>query len=288
MFVVFGANGNTGKVVASTLLEQGKKVRVVARDPAKVEGLRAKGAEVVSADVLDTPSITKALAGAQGAYLLMPPDPTSTDLVARGRRIVDNYVAALTETKVPHAAVLSSVAAQVPSGTGPIVITHYAENNLPKAADTKFSFVRAAYFMENIAAFAHPIKADGVLPVLGGGEGFAFPMIATHDIGTVAAKALLATPSTHEWIELSGPQEYSFNDAAEIASKILGRTVKTSVVPLEAVVPTLTSFGVTENMAGLYKEMTEALGKGVVRFEGKGRSVRGSVTLEQVLRGALG
>ena len=36
MFVVFGASGHTGSVVASTLLERGKKVRVVARDASKV------------------------------------------------------------------------------------------------------------------------------------------------------------------------------------------------------------------------------------------------------------
>ena len=35
MFVVLGASGNRGKVVAETLLRQKKKVRVVLRDAAK-------------------------------------------------------------------------------------------------------------------------------------------------------------------------------------------------------------------------------------------------------------
>jgi uncharacterized protein YbjT (DUF2867 family) len=35
MFVVLGASGNTGKVVAETLLRQKKKVRVVLHDAAK-------------------------------------------------------------------------------------------------------------------------------------------------------------------------------------------------------------------------------------------------------------
>lgn len=287
MIVVFGANGNTGKVVAETLLGRGEKVRVVARDAKKVEALAKKGAEVVTADVLDEASVAKALAGAKGAYMLVPPDASSDDLVGRGKRIVDAFVGALEKSPVPHVVVLSSVAAQQPSGTGPIVITHYAEQTLPKAKGTIFTFVRAAYFMENILANAHPMKADGVLPVFGGGEAYPFPMIATHDIGRVAAEELLSPPKETSVIELSGPQEYSFADAARIAGQILGREVKPAVLPIDAMVPTLTQFGFSANVAGLYREMTEGLGKGLVSFEGKGRSVRGKVTLEEVLRPAL-
>lgn len=291
MYVVFGANGNTGKVVASTLLDRGEKVRVVARDAKKVADLAARGAEVVTADVLDVAGVAKALAGARGAYLLVPPDMGSTDLVGRGKKIVDTYVAALAQSPVPHAVVLSSVAAHQPSGTGPIVITHYAETNLPKAKGVTFTFVRAAYFMENILANVHAMKGDGVLPVFGGGEAFPFPMIATHDIGVVAADALLGASKEpakeHAWIELSGPSEYSFADAAAIATKTLGREVKPLVLPIDAMVPTLTQFGISANVAGLYREMTEGLGKGLVVFEGKGRAVRGKVTLAEVLTPAL-
>lgn len=287
MYVVFGANGHTGSVVASTLLDRGAKVRVVARDASKVEALRARGAEVVKADVLDVASVAAALEGASGAYLLTPPDATSEDLVGRGRKIVDTFVAALQKSPVAHAVVLSSVAAQHAAGTGPIVITHYAETNLPKAAKTVFTFVRAAYFMENFLGNAPAMKGDGVLPVFGGGEGYPFPMIATHDIGVVAAEALLSPPKEHAWIELSGPKEYSMADVAAAASQILGRPVKALVLPIDAMVPTLTQYGMSANIAGLYREMTEGMGKGLITFEGKGKAVRGKVTLEEVLRPAL-
>jgi len=287
MYVVFGANGHTGSVVADKLIEHGNRVRAVARDPKKLEALRAKGAEVVAADVLDVASVANALRGAEGAYLLIPPDNASTDLVARGRRIIDNYVAGLSQQAIPHAAVLSSVGAQMASGTGPIVITHYAEMTLPKAAGTKFTFVRAAYFMENILNFAQAIKNDGMIPVFGGGEGHPFAMIATRDIGEVAADALLSPSQVHQWIELSGPKEYSFNDAAAEASAILGRPVKATPLPIDAMAPTMMQFGVSANVAGLYREMTEAFGTGLVRFEGSKRSMRGKVPLGDVLRAGL-
>jgi uncharacterized protein YbjT (DUF2867 family) len=287
MYVVFGANGHTGSVVADKLIEHGNRVRAVARDPKKLDALRAKGAEVVAADVLDVASVANALRGAEGAYLLIPPDNASTDLVARGRRIIDNYVAGLSQQAIPHAAVLSSVGAQMASGTGPIVITHHAEMTLPKAAGTKFTFVRAAYFMENVLNFAQAIKNDGMIPVFGGGEGHPFAMIATRDIGEVAADALLSPSQVHQWIELSGPKEYSFNDAAAEASAILGRPVKATPLPIDAMAPTMMQFGVSANVAGLYREMTEAFGSGLVRFEGSKRSMRGKVPLGDVLRAGL-
>jgi uncharacterized protein YbjT (DUF2867 family) len=286
MFTVFGANGNTGAVVARRLIDAGKEVRLIVRNPDKVAALRSRGAEVVTGDVTNASMVASVLAGAEGAYLLVPPDNTSNDLVGRGRRIVDNYVAGLTTAKVPHAVMLSSIGAQRPSGTGPIVTVHYAETALPKAAATRFTFLRAAYFMENILANAHPMKKDGVLPVFGGGEGHPFPMVATRDIGDNAADALLAPPSATQWIELSGPREYSFVDAAAAASRVLGRTVKATSVPLDATVPTLTQLGFSENVAGLYREMIAALGAGL-GFEGKGRAVRGKVPLDDVVRAGL-
>jgi len=286
MFTVFGANGNTGSVVTRSLLEAGKKVRLVVRDPGKVAAFRSRGAEVVTGDVTDARAVESALAGAEGAYLLLPPDNRSNDLVGRNRKIVDDYLAGLSKAKVPHAVMLSSVGAQRPSGTGPIATVHYAETTLPKAAGTRFTFLRAAYFMENILAYAMPMKQDGVLPVFGGGESYPFPMVATADIGNVAAVALLAPPSATQWIELSGPREYSYADAADAASRILGRTVKAAPVPLDQLVPTLTRFGFSENVAGLYREMIAAF-QGGLGYEGKGRSLRGKVTLEEVLRAGL-
>lgn len=287
MFTIFGASGNTGAVVARDLLDRGQSVRVVARDPAKVADLAARGAEVVRGDVLDAASVAAALDGARGAYLLLPPDLASDDLLARNRRIADVYRDALVAKRTPHAVLLSSIGAQVPSGTGPIAGAHYSEQALAGATGTTVTFLRAAFFAENILAYAHPMKNDGVLPVFGGGADFRFPIVATQDIGRTAAALLLAPPSASEVVELSGPVEASYDDAAAAASRILGRTVKTANVPIDAMVPTLTGLGFSANVAGLFREMTEASAKGIVRWEGKGRAVRGTTTIEDVLRAGL-
>jgi len=284
MFTIFGATGNTGSVVARELLANGKQVRVVGRDAKKLAAFA--GAEAIVGDVTDAALVAKALAGAEGAYLILPPDLGAKDLLAKNRGIADNYLAGLIAAKTPHAVVLSSIGAQHASGNGPIAGNHYEETSFPKATATKFTFLRAGAFMENILNNAHPMKTDGVLPVFGGGEGYPFPMVATQDIGETAAAALLSPPAATEWIELSGPQDYSYSDAAAAASEVLGKPVKTVAVPFEAMVPTLMKYGFSENVAGLFREMTEGAQKGVLAFD-KGRRVQGKTPLVDVLRAGL-
>jgi uncharacterized protein YbjT (DUF2867 family) len=279
MFTIFGATGNTGSVVAERLLAAGKQVRAVVRSADKGAALRAKGAELVVGSLTDAGVVARALAGAEGAYLMLPPDTAAPDLLAQDRAIVDHYLAGL--ANVPHAVFLSSVGAQRASGTGPIQTTYDAEQRLTKTA-TKLTLVRASSFMENLLGLAHPIKADGILPVFGRGESYPFAMNATRDIGDVAADALLSPPSEHQWIELRGPREYSYVDAAAIAAKVLGRPVTVAVLPIDQMVPALVGQGMSEGFAKLVREMTEAFQNGLT-FENKGRQLRGKVELAEVL-----
>jgi len=53
MHVVLGASGNTGHVVASSLLKAGKKVRVVGRSADHLQFLAAEGGQVFTADATD-------------------------------------------------------------------------------------------------------------------------------------------------------------------------------------------------------------------------------------------
>src|SRR5262245_19543837 len=127
MFTIFGVNGHTGSVAADTLLSRGQRVRAVVRPGKSGEEWVKKGAEVVQADMTDANSIARALTGSRGAYFLLPPDPTSTAFIERGKRLVEAFASALEQSPVPHVALLSSVGAQHPSGTGPIRTVHYAE-----------------------------------------------------------------------------------------------------------------------------------------------------------------
>ena len=88
MYVVMGASGHTGGVVAEKLLARGEKVRVIGRDAKRLERFSKNGAEVAIADATDAAALTKAFAGAQAVYALVPPDMTSDDVLGYGKRVL--------------------------------------------------------------------------------------------------------------------------------------------------------------------------------------------------------
>ena len=211
MYVIAGVTGNTGAVVADTLLAEGQPVRVIVRSADKGAAWKARGAEVFVGSLEDPLALSQALVGARGAYLLVPPDMTHPAQLARGRRIVEVFVEALTRTPIPHVVLLSSIGAELAEGTGPIRYLHYAEERLGSLPQTRLTSLRAAYFMENLQSGFGPARDGGVLPALFAPD-TALEMVSTVDIGRTAAHALRETPAKNEVIELSGPEAYTYAD----------------------------------------------------------------------------
>lgn len=284
MYAITGVTGNTGSVVAETLLGQGKKVRVIIRDAAKGEAWRAKGAEVAVAGIDDAAALSKAFAGVQGVYVLLPPDLVSKDPIGQNAARTKAIATAVKAANVPHVVLLSSIGAQHPDGTGPIRSLHVAEKELA-ATGTALTAVRAAYFQENIGASLGSLATGTIYTFLP--NDVAFPQVATRDIGKTAASALVegAPKGSVNIIELSGPRDFSGNDIGAALTKITGREVKVVAAPLDAVVPTFTGVGISAEVAALYQEMYVGILSGRVAYEGgKARAIRGSLTIEDTLR----
>jgi uncharacterized protein YbjT (DUF2867 family) len=282
MYVVTGATGNTGSVVAGRLLAAGKKVRIVVRDLKKAASLADRGAEVVVADLHDESAFGAPVRDAEGVYLLSPPDLGAKSFILERKQLTERIVRVLRSSNVKHVVLLSSIAAQHEKGTGPIVSLHNVEEQL-RAASIPSTFVRAAYFMENWLAVLGAAKSDGVLPSFLPAA-LRIPMVATRDIGETAARALLEGPRGTRIIELAGPVDATPEDVASVIGKILGRPVKVTQAPLDAVVPTFKSFGASDDIAALFREMYAGVANGQVAWEGKGESARGKTTLEEELR----
>ncbi len=286
-YAIAGVSGHTGKVVAETLLAKGKKVRVIVRDAAKADAWKARGAEVAVADLSDAAALTKALTGVSGAYLLVPPNMAAADFrayqAATGKAILE----AVRQAAVPHVVLLSSVAAHQTEGTGPIKGLYPVEKGLAQLPKTAATFVRAAYFMDNLLGSMGQL-AQGIIPSFTPAN-LAFHMVCTQDIGVVAANALVepaAKPGAPHIIELSAGN-ISMQDVANAVSKITGAPVKVAEAPLTAMAPTLVGFGFPKDLAGLYAEMTAGLVSGLVKFEGGHKTVQAPTTVEQFLRAAM-
>lgn len=282
MFVVLGATGHTGSAVVETLLARKQPVRVVVRSADKGAAWKAKGADVAVASLEDASAMTKALTGANGVYLLVPPNYGATAWLSEQRQRMDQAAQAVKASGIPHVVFLSSIGGHIAEGTGPIRAARYGEQALGAVAKN-LTILRPCYFMENWAPGIGMAKGQGLLPTFIAPTA-KVPMISTRDIGRTGAEQLIAGGRGKQVIELAGPEEYSPNDVAAALGQILGKSVSAQHAPLNAVVPTFTSFGFSMEAATLFEEMYAAFAKGAIGYEHPERLVRGTVTLAEALR----
>ena len=282
MFVVLGATGNTGSAVVETLLSKKQSVRVIVRSADKGACWKAKGADVAVASLDDVSVLTKAFEGAKGLYLLVPPNYGAEAWLADQRARMDRAAEAVQKSGVDHVVFLSSVGGHLHGGTGPIRAASYGEQALGCLAK-RLTILRPCYFMDNWAPVIGAAKAQGVLPTFIAPTA-KIPMISTKDIGRIGAEQLMTGGYGKQIVEMAGPDEYSPDQAAAALSQILGKTVTAQHAPLSAVVPTFKSFGFSDEAARLFEEMYTAFSKGAIGYEYPDKLVRGTVTLDDVLR----
>jgi uncharacterized protein YbjT (DUF2867 family) len=281
MFVVAGVSGHTGKVVAAGLLAAGKKVRVLVRDPKKGESWKAKGAEVAVADMADAASLTKALAGAEAAYLLLT-YPSPVGFKANQRKVADAITAAVAESKLPRLVLLSSIGADVGPPTGPIEAVHYLEGKL-SALPTKSVFLRPCSFMENQERAVGSAKEQGAFYSVGD-PSVQVEHIATKDIGDFAVEALLKPPAATEVRQLAGPKTYSNNDIAETFGRALKKSINVVHIPLEQAGGALKGAGLPPEIADAFQEMFTSFFNGHIKFDPKLPILRGPTPLTSVIQ----
>ncbi|MGH9700785.1 MAG: NAD(P)H-binding protein, partial [Candidatus Acidiferrales bacterium] len=159
MYVITGATGQTGNEVAEKLLAKGEQVRVVGRSAIRLEPFVKKGAEAFVADITDAGALTKAFSGAKGVYAMIPPDVNAPDVLAHYQRVGDALAAAIEKSGIKYAVVLSSVGADKPDKTGPVVGLYNLEKKLGAIPGLNALYLRAAAFMENLLPQVGVIKA---------------------------------------------------------------------------------------------------------------------------------
>jgi uncharacterized protein YbjT (DUF2867 family) len=261
MYVILGASGNTGSIIANSLLSKGRKVRVIGRDTGRLQSFVRKGAEAFTANVSDAAALTKAFSGARAAYLMLPPI-TSRE---HQERDSDGIAKAAKESGLRYAVHLSSYGAHVAEGTGPVAGLHSSEQKLNAINGLHVLHLRAAYFMENNLEAIGMIHAMGVfghalLPHL------KLPMIATPDVGDYAAHRLLNLDfSGKQTRELLGERDLSMAEVtAEIARGIGRPGLRYQQFPYDQVQQVLTQMGIPPKKAAVYIEMFRAINAGVL------------------------
>jgi uncharacterized protein YbjT (DUF2867 family) len=261
MYVILGASGHTGSIIANSLLSKGEKVRVMGRDAGRLQRFVRQGAEAFTADVNDAAALAKAFSGARAAYLMLPPVTSREDQ----ERVSDAIANAVKESDQRYAVHLSSYGAHVPEGTGPVAGLHSSEQKLNAIRGLNVLHLRAAYFMENNLAAIGMIHGMGMV---GGAllPDMKLPMIATRDVGDYAARRLLDLDfSGKQTRELLGQRDLSMAEVTAAIGRGIGKPdLRYVQFPYDQVQQVLRQMGIPPKTAALYIEMYKVINAGVL------------------------
>lgn len=283
LYVVTGVSGRTGAAAARELLNAGKRIRVVVRDKEKGDIWAKQGAEVAIADLTDTSSLYNALSGADGAYIVSPPQYSSDNLFAQADSMARSIAEAATRTQLPKLVALSSIGAEQPSGTGWIAMNRLLEQHLSQT-ELPITFLRAAYFMENWSQLAQIASTQGKLPSFLFPLSRKIPMIATEDIGLIAAEALCEDWDGRRIIELEGPAMYSPNEVAMYLTQALGKMVTPVSIPESNWLESISGQGFSTAATAGFIEMTQGINSGHITFNNSNADRRqGTTSLEAII-----
>jgi len=281
MFTVMGITGNVGGAVAENLLAAGKTVRGVVRDPEKAKAWAQRGVELVRSAYDDARGLSRAFAGAEGVFAMIPPDFAPAPGLPDQKRTIAAIREALEQAKPGKAVFLSSIGSEQTSGLGLITSTHLMEQ-ATRTLPIPVAYLRAGSFMENWVGALDLARATGEMPFFYAPLERKFPIVATRDIGLAAAQVLQQSWTGERVLEVDGPQGGTdLHTVASAFGKALNRAVKAVQLPEAAWQSTLEALGMPADRTGLYIEMVKSFNSGWIHFGNSGtEKFHGPTTIE--------
>lgn len=251
MITVFGATGNTGSPLVDTLLAKGATVRAVTSNPARLDALKAKGCEAVTANFTDPAALARACDGTEKIYLVTP---AHLDM----RQWKANVIEAAKSAGVRHIVLATGLGASPKAGLT-FGKWHSETQELLKQSGLDWTFVQPTYFMQNLLWQAGNIAKDAVYyDDLGGPVAW----IDARDIADVAAETLTAPGFEGKGLGLTGPEALTGVDIAALLSEVTGRNVTCAPLSAEDARAAMVAGGMQDEVAGAMVELASIAPKG--------------------------
>ena len=281
MFAVTGITGHVGGEVARNLLAAGGPVRGVVREVRRCESWAKRGCDLVEADINNAAALTTAFMGADGVFVMVPSSFDPSPDFREARAIAATLRSALDAARPVRVVYLSTIGAQARQSN--LLTQHSMIEQALGELSVPISFLRPGWFMENsswdvaaaakssvIASFLQPLDK----PVL---------MVATADIGRVAAEIIQTKWNGRRVVELERPHRVTPNEIAATFATLLGRPVKIEAVPRETWESLFKSQGMRNPMPRI--QMLDGFNEGWIEFEsGETGARKGTIELRTVLQ----
>ena len=223
MIVVAGGTGTLGTRLVPLLAGQGLPVRVLTRDPARARDLAEQGVKLARGDVRDPGSVAKALDGAttvvSAVHGFAGPGGVSPATVDRaGNACLISAAARCGADFV----LVSVVGASPRHPIGLFRAKHAAEQEL-RASGVPWTIVRATAFMETwVTIMGRTLHTSGKILVFGRGDN-PVNFVSATDVAALVAQAAISPNLRGQLLEIGGPDNLTFNQAAAILQETTGR-----------------------------------------------------------------
>jgi NAD(P)H dehydrogenase (quinone) len=241
--LVTGATGDTGRATVDELLARGHQVRALAHKPDdRSKRLQERGVEVAFGDLLDFDQVRSALSGVQRAYFVYPIRPGILQATAY-------FAQAAKEANVDGIVNMSQISAREDAKSH-AATDHWLAERVFDWSGVTVAHIRPTYFAEWLLYLAPMIKAGLLHVPFGTGK---HAPIAAEDQARVIV-GILEDPATHNGkiYPLFGPVEYTYQETAEVLSRVLGKRVEYKQVEFEVFQKTLEASGKTSSVGNSF------------------------------------
>jgi uncharacterized protein YbjT (DUF2867 family) len=247
VIVICAPTGLIGGQVLGHVLDGGRPVRVIARDPARLAPQVRERVEVVQGSLTDVDVVAAAFAGADSAFWLVPPNPQAESVEGHLLDFTRPLCSAITSQGVSRLVYVTGLGEVTRSAApGP---AQPAVAELIAGTGVSYRALACPAFMDNLLQQLEPIRSQGMFcyPISGDRK---LPACATRDIATVAATLLSDDSwSGQDSVPVLGPEDLSYDDMARIMSEVLGRPIRYQQVPGQTFGATLVRHGMSEAWA---------------------------------------
>jgi len=267
--VITGGAGHISKPLALALLKAGHKVTILGRNPENLESVTEDGAIPAIGSLEDADFLRTAFAGADAAYLMIPPNFLVDDFRAYQRKVIRNYVDAVKANGVKKLVVLSSVGAHMGQGAGPVDgLAELEQAITTELPGTDAIFLRPAFFFYNLFQQAGLVKHMGIM-----GANYPAPngklfLVDTADIAATAFEYLNKGEFTGKQVVNLYSDERTPDEIASVLSAAIGKSgIPWVIFPDDQALQGMVQSGLKPAMAQDYLDMGIAIRNGAMQAE---------------------
>lgn len=249
-FLITGATGNVGRALLPLLRAHDATLIAGSTRGEAIDGVPGR-----AIDFNDVPSLTRAFAGVDVAFIVIPLNPNMVPMAG-------NVAQAARAAGVKHLVRVSGAGADPASPYTIGRVQGEADQHLI-ASGTPITLLRPKNFMQNFSSFlAGMVKGGTFYSSQGQGR---IPFIDVRDIAAVAAK-VLENPAAHagQAHVLTGPEALTNREALDLIGQAVGRMIQLVDIPEEAAVKSMREMGMPDLVVDVMSSLNQLIAAGYV------------------------